>query len=227
MTQPGTVTSKMVSKARDILDGKTDSLEDWRDAFELLQAAAQLQSGEAHCVIASMYESKRYMKTNLEKALFHYKQAIKLNYSNAAAGMAVLYGVLGEPDNCLKTWKFYFFNASDNDAEIGVNIYLHVLDAWHFGFDINVSPVVIRNGTKAIPWFLKNTQPIEDRFKEIHQILDEISSLDKLDVTRRTELLSITPSSEQIEKLRRDYGMWQSVYNHFSNTMLAEMDVSS
>jgi len=80
-----TPVNSLIEKADEIMGPDNTSIEDWRDALDLYKAAAKLNSGEANHKIAIMYRSGNYMKKDLEKSLFYFKEAIRLGYFSSAA----------------------------------------------------------------------------------------------------------------------------------------------
>ena len=169
---------RLIQQADGILEGKGEVTEDWHDALELYRAASKMESGEAHSRLGDFYKGNLHSKSNLEKAIFHYKQAVRLNYIPAAASLANLYTNVCEKLNSSKLWEYYFSNAyKESIDKFRLNLTLYIMSS----FDKEIEFVMYENIKEE---FYSTCIFIRDELTNVINEIDQNIKLTYVDYSR-------------------------------------------
>ena len=64
-----------------------------------------------------MYSNDKYGKINIEKAIYNYKQAIRLSYSRSSVMLAKLYESIGDKENSIRLYTYFLLNFDESCEE--------------------------------------------------------------------------------------------------------------
>ena len=188
----------LLKKGDDILAGQGEPFEDWRDALEIYQKAALLDSGKAFYKIGLIYEKQR-SKSSREKAITNYKQALRLSYIPAAAALALIYQIDSEGERSERMWKYFFSNVNinDNSSEITMAYALEYID-YCMSNNIKVKELAFFNlYLKEFEDFINSVynSDVLYRAREISNDIDRLNSELNEDISAMLNILAEPPSS--------------------------------
>lgn len=201
---------KLIYQADQILEGRGEIYEDWRDAIEIYKRAAEMESGKANCRLGCMYLFGEYGKVDIDKAVHYYKQSVRLNYIPASGFLAYCYNLEGNKELSLKMWQHYFGNSSDDRYDGYVFLFANFII---FAHDLNITLTLdsyfLANSEDIIN-FLRNMREREMGAlnREIHRTLEDF----------KEGRIKKLPSSldKKIEKHDRVLEYWKSVFSFLS-----------